>query len=205
MDCGDLGKDLCPLWEKSGRYKVFLWKPKCRVAVTDAGKRHLAQHALPRQPRGDLESELGQQGMREKEVLIWGHAWGTKRNNKLTLIQIMCQALSALRHLLIQSFPEARRETRNGDRLLPGAQEVEDGAGSAIRLLPWSVLQGHSICVCCMPNSPASLLPSYLAMSFPICALFLSLSLTHLESDPQLCFSNRLWLRLITWLSYLWP
>lgn len=74
MDCGDLGKDLCPLWEKSGRYKVFLWKPKCRVAVTDAGKRHLAQHALPRQPRGDLESELGQQGMREKEVLIWGHA-----------------------------------------------------------------------------------------------------------------------------------
>lgn len=38
------------------QYKVLLWKPKCAVAVTATGRRHLAWHAFPRQPLGDLKS-----------------------------------------------------------------------------------------------------------------------------------------------------
>lgn len=104
-------------------------------------------------------------------------------------------------HLLIQSFPESRRETRKKRRQAPASSAWSGGQGRQRHSAPSLVCTPRSLHLRVLyPNSPASLLPSYLATSFPICVLFLSLSRTHLESDPQLCFANRLWSRLITWL-----
>lgn len=177
------------------------------MAVIVTGRRHLVQQSLPRQRFGDLKSlSYINRKWEKRKCLLWGMYEAQK--NKLIHIDYMYQALRALElftHLILTREKREKQITKKGREApawIPWTLGLGQGKQKHSAPSPLCIPRALQPLYTWIPNSPTSLLPSYLAMSFTIFILFLFLSLAQLESDSKLCFSNRFWYKLITWLLF---